>query len=136
MDAPRRSRPLPLTLSAILVAVQGVTLVVLAGLAFAGVGGDDSSGSGAASAVGIFLGAYGLGLLAAAWGLWQVNGWARGPILITQLVQLGIAWNLRDMPLLALGLTVVAVATLALVLVPSSRLALEREGRPEDPDSV
>ena len=35
-------------------------------------------------------------LLVAGWGLWRRAGWSRGPALITQLIWLGLAWNIRE----------------------------------------
>lgn len=44
----------------------------------------------------LFLFAYaGLQLLAAR-ALWHVSGWGRGALAFTQLIQLGLAWNLRN----------------------------------------
>ena len=40
-----------------------------------------------------FIGAA-IGLTASAWALKNLNRWGRGPVLFTQLVSLGLAWNL------------------------------------------
>ena len=36
------------------------------------------------------------GLAWCAWSLWKVRRWARGPVVMAQLIQLGLAWNFRD----------------------------------------
>lgn len=60
----------------------------------------------------IFFFAYaGLQLLAAR-GLLRLSSWARGPLAFTQLIQLGLAWNLRDA-----NPTVAAVFAIAAALV-------------------
>ena len=45
------------------------------------------------------------GLAWCAWSLWKARRWARGPVVMAQLIQLGLAWNFRDAPttLLAVG---------------------------------
>jgi uncharacterized membrane protein (DUF2068 family) len=78
---------------------------------------------------GFFL-AYGAGLLACAWGLHTVRSWARGPVLLSQLIWLGLAWNFKDGSTLpvAIALAVVAAIVLAGLLHPRSLDALERAG--------
>jgi len=43
----------------------------------------------------LFFVAFGAGLLLCAWGLVRMNSWARGPVLLAQLMALGLAWNFR-----------------------------------------
>jgi hypothetical protein len=76
----------------------------------------------------IFFLAYGAGLLACSWGLNAVRPWARGPVLLAQLIWLGLAWSFRDGAtlLVALFLAVFAVVALAGLLHPRSIEALER----------
>jgi hypothetical protein len=81
-----------------------------------------------------FFVAYGAAMVVCAWGLTRLHTWARGPVLLAQLIWLGLAWNFRDggtWPV-AVGLAVPAVLVLVGMLVPSSVAALE--GRPEDED--
>lgn len=68
--------------------------------------------------VGILLLGYAGLHLWAAWRLQSFDEHARGPIVVLQLIQLGIAWNLREVASLSLILVVVALAVLALVLHP------------------
>ena len=77
---------------------------------------------------GVFFLAYGAGLVLCAWGLNTLRPWARGPVLLAQLISLGLAWNFRSGSTLpvAIGLAVLAVLVLAGLLHPRSIDALER----------
>jgi hypothetical protein len=71
------------------------------------------------------------GLAWCAWSLWRVRRWARGPVVMAQLIQLGLAWNLwagSTKPLSA-GLAVVALVVVAGLLHPASTQVLERDAR-------
>jgi uncharacterized membrane protein (DUF2068 family) len=74
-----------------------------------------------------FFVAYGAAMMLCAWGLHRLHSWARGPVLLAQLIWLGLAWNFRhgDTWPLAVGLAVPAVIALVGMLVPSSVEALE-----------
>ncbi len=76
----------------------------------------------------VFFLAYGATLIACAWGLSTVRSWARGPVLLAQLIWLGLAWNFRhgDTLAIAIGLAVSAVLVLAGLLHPRAMDALER----------
>jgi hypothetical protein len=78
--------------------------------------------------VSVFFSVFALLLLACAWGLSRLRPWSRGPVLLAQLIQLGLAWNFRGGSTLpvAVGLALVAVVVLAGVLHPRSVEALER----------
>ena len=75
-----------------------------------------------------FFLAYGVLLLACARGLHLVRSWPRGPVLLSQLILLGLAWNFKDGSTLpvAIGLAVAAAVVLAGLLHPRSIDALER----------
>ena len=77
---------------------------------------------------GVFFLAYGAGLVACAWEMNTVRPWSRGPVLLAQLIWLGLAWNFRtgDTRQVAIGLAVVAAIVLAGLLHPRSIQALER----------
>jgi hypothetical protein len=87
----------------------------------------------------LFFVVYGAALLLCAWGLNRVRSWARGPVLLTQLILLGLAWNFRDgetLPI-AIILAVPAVVVLAAMLHPQTMEALERGPHdPDEPDTV
>jgi hypothetical protein len=80
-----------------------------------------------------FFIAYGVALIVCAWALNGLRTWSRGPVLLTQLIWLGLAWNFREgdtLPL-AIGLAVPAVIVLVGMLLPASVDALERGPRGE-----
>ncbi|MGA8256521.1 MAG: hypothetical protein WB767_08100 [Nocardioides sp.] len=117
-------RPMPLVAAAAVVAAQALALVTLGGAALLDLTGDRLE-VGLSAAV-FFLG-YGAVLLGSSWALLQGAGWARGPALITQLIELGLAYNVRAEPWLAVGLAVVAAVGLAALVHPDSIEALEHE---------
>lgn len=75
----------------------------------------------------LFFACYSLGLLWCALGLWRRRSWARGPVLLTQLIQLGVAWSLWNGQnlWLVVMLAVTALLVGAGVLNPASMAALE-----------
>jgi hypothetical protein len=128
-SSPTRHTPRPATLvsAAVLVAVEGLALIVLAVLELSSL----STGRltmGVTTAV--FFLIYAAALLLCAWGLFRLVSWARSPIVLAQLIQLGLAWSWRDTPGIAIPLALVAVATLAAIFAPASLEALE----PSDED--
>lgn len=120
MPAPA-SNPAPLTVAASLVAIQGVLLLGFAVLELANI---SSARISLGLSTAIFFAVYGAALALCAWALTRRQGWARGPVLLTQLIQLGLAWNLRDAALVALVLAVSALVVLAGVVHPASMEAL------------
>jgi hypothetical protein len=69
------------------------------------------------------------GLAWCAWSLWKVRRWARGPVVMAQLIQLGLAWNLwagSTKPLSA-GLAVVALVVILGLVHPASTAVLEQD---------
>ena len=72
----------------------------------------------------MFFALVGAAVLLCSWGLFRAASWARGPVLLTQLIALGMAWNLRDLWLVALLLVVSALVTLAGMLHPDTMRAL------------
>ena len=72
-----------------------------------------------------FFAAYAAGLFGCAWGLHRRRSWARAPVLLAQLIQLGLAWNLRELVLLALAMAVSAGVVLAGTLHPASLAAVD-----------
>ncbi|MDT9593704.1 hypothetical protein RDV89_11540 [Nocardioides zeae] len=126
--------PVPTTLRVATVAVA-VQALVAVGLAVSELGFGAFEGSGTAVAVAVFLGAYGVGLGWAARLLHRGRLSARSPLVLAQLLHLGIAWNMRSAPLTAyaVALAALAVLTLAALLArPSTRFLLAGEEDPED----
>ena len=79
----------------------------------------------------IFFATFGTLLMVCAWLVTRGQAWARGPILLAQLIGLGLAWNLRsgETTPIAVVLVVVAAVVLAGMLHPASVEAL-------NPDSL
>ncbi|CUR61472.1 conserved membrane hypothetical protein [metagenome] len=71
------------------------------------------------------------GLAWCAWSLWRVRRWARGPVVMAQLIQLGLAWNLwgGSTKPLSVGLGAVALVVIAGLLHPASTGVLEEDAR-------
>ena len=127
------TNPSPLVVASSLVAIQGVALLGAAVIEAASV--EEGRRSLGWSTAGFFA-AYGVVLLAAAWGLARRRHWTRGPVLITQLIALGLAWNLREHVAVAIVLAVAALVVLAGMLHPDSIDALEGRARgDQSPDS-
>ena len=123
MTTRRTSHPAPLVVAASLVAVEGIVLVLL-GLIELG------SLSSARLTMGVttsaFFVVYGAALLLFAWSVHRGHSWARSPIVLAQLIQLGLAWSFRggDTTLVAVALAVVAGIVVAGLLHPDSIDAL------------
>ena len=118
-----------MTVAASLVAVQGAVLVLLGILELA----DVTSGRlGMGLSTAAFFLVYGVVLLLGSWALWQRRTWSRGPVLITQLIFLGMAWSLREHLAVAIGLAVVAAIVLAGMLHPDTIEALDGGRQPSD----
>jgi hypothetical protein len=78
----------------------------------------------------LFFVLYGGALGACAWSLTRQRSWSRAPVVLAQLIQLGVAWSFRggaSLPV-AVGLAVLAAVVLAGVFHPASIAALEDEG--------
>jgi peptidoglycan/LPS O-acetylase OafA/YrhL len=124
----RYGAPAPLDAAAGLTFVEGL-LIVLFGITEVVNLDSDRLVMGLTTTV--FFLAYGGVLLACARGLHMVRSWARGPVLLSQLILLGLAWNFKDGETLpvAIGLALVAAIVLAGLLHPRSIDALEHDAR-------
>ena len=120
--------PAPLATAAALTLLQGLLTGIL-GFTEALSVDSDRIVMGVTTAV-FFLGC-GAALIACAWGMSTLRQWARGPVLLVQLITLGLAWNFRtgDTLPIAIGLAVIAATVLAGLLHPRSIHALERADR-------
>ena len=128
MTARRPANPAPLVVAASLVAVEGLLLLGYAVLELASISSDRAA---VAITTAVFFAAYGALLLAAAWAVTHGRSWARSPIVLAQLIQLGVAWSFRGggTTVVAVVMALVAVLVLVGLLVPSSIAALEeRDG--------
>jgi hypothetical protein len=125
---PSRSpdNPAPLVVAASLVAVEGGLLLMYALMEL----GSLTSGRltmGLTTAA--FFAAYGAGLVVCTWQLTRGQSWARSPIMLAQLIQLGVAWSFVGgrTTWVAVALAVVAVVVIAGILHPASLEALSDE---------
>ena len=111
-----------LLVAAVIVLAEAVTCVVLAVLGVADLDGDSR---GAGIGVSVILAVYG-GFQA--WAVWRVTEgdvWARSPLVVTQIIQLIIAFNLADIPAwISVLVGALAVVTLACLLSPPVTRAL------------
>ncbi|WP_028661242.1 hypothetical protein [Nocardioides insulae] len=117
-------RPVPLLVAAGLGALQSVVLIGWAVFEML-----DLTPGRATMAIttSIFLLGYGAALAVCVWGLLGHRYWSRGPVVLTQLIQLGLAWNFRDAPMVALALAAFAVATLVCAVHPATSAALDAD---------
>jgi hypothetical protein len=112
-----------LTVAASLVAIEGAMLVMLA-LVETGNLSTQRLAMGLTTAV--FFAVYGVVLLLCAWQLTRRAAWARSPVVLTQLIQLGLAWNFRggETTWIAVALAAVALVVVAGIFHPDSLDAL------------
>lgn len=121
--------PPPLVTAASVTAVEGFLLIALAVLElFSVTGGRVTMGLTTA----LFFAGFGVLLILSGWLITRGRTWPRGPILLAQLIALGLAWNMRsgETAVLALGLVVVALIVIAGMLHPASIEALDADPRP------
>ena len=116
--------PAPLLVAASLVAVEGLLLLGYAVLEVASV---DSDRVAVAATTGLFFLAYGAGLIVCASALSRRQSWARSPVVLAQLIQLGVAWSFwgGSTTAVAIGVGLVAVIVLVGIFHPASLAALE-----------
>jgi hypothetical protein len=121
----RFDAPAPLVVAASLAAVEGLVIGVLGLLELVSLSpGRVTMGLTTAA----FFAAYGALLVFCGWQLTRCAAWARGPVLLAQLIQLGLAWNFREggTVVAAIALAIVAVIVLAGLFHPASMQALDR----------
>jgi len=108
-----------------IVALEALVFVVLAVLDIANLSGDRR---GFGIGVGVLLAIYGAFQMWAAWRFTHGDAWARSPMVVTQLIQLLLAWNLRgaDPTWLAPVAGSLAIVALACLLAPPVTQALGR----------
>lgn len=109
-----------------MVAVEALALTALALtlLVLTLTGSPDSVGRALAEVVYVGLGA--ALLAAAAVGLWRVSGWARGPVIVLQILLGLLAYNAAfeaQQPLIGLPVLALVATELWLLATPEARLA-------------
>jgi hypothetical protein len=123
-----KTRPHRLTAAAVLAALEGVVLLSwgLSMIALGLVGNPNSATQAEAGGLTVLLLA--VMPLAAAYGLWRLRRWSRGPALIIQLVALPVAWTMAQngggLVVAGLALGAAAVAELVLLVHPAATDAL------------
>lgn len=124
MTRPSEPAPAPLIAAAGLVFVETIILVAVGILEVASF---DSGRMELGITTTVFFFGYAAGLAWCAWAMTRGQSWARAPVVLAQLIQLGVAWSFRSDPttLIAVGLAVVAVIVIAGVFHPASLRHLE-----------
>lgn len=124
--APAPRPPTPLVVAASLVALEGILLVGY-GVAVAASTASERPAVGATT--GLFFLLYGAGLAFCAWSMTRLHSWARSPIVLAQLIQLGVAWWAKDGSTtpIAIALALVAVLVLVGISHPASLGALAED---------
>jgi hypothetical protein len=119
----RRSVPAPLVVATSLAAVEGAMLVLYGVVELAAVEGAKAV-MGVSTA--LFFLVYGVGLVFCAWKTHRLQSWARSPVVMAQLIQLGVAWSFwggSSTPA-AVALALVALVVLVGIFHPDSLAAL------------
>ncbi len=118
-------RPWPLLVACAVAALEAATMLVLAVWELISL---NSARMEVALSTAAFFLLYGVVLGFCTRGLWQGNAWARSPVVMAQLIQLGVAWNLRTGETLwmAVVITVVSAVVLAGIFHPRSLAAVTR----------
>lgn len=120
----RRAAPAPLVVAAGLAGVQGVLMLAYAVLEIASTPATRLAMGATTSA---FFALYGLALLLCAWRLLRLESWARSPVVLAQLIHLGLAWSFwgGSTRAVSVALAVAAVVVIAGILHPASIAAVE-----------
>ncbi len=129
-DAPGSAPPPPLVVAAVLAAVEGLVLVAYAVLEVAHLHADRAAMAVTTSLFFAILG----GLLAlCAWLVVHGRAWARSPLIVAQVIFLGLAYNFLggSTTWVAVALGLVAAVVLVGLLHPASLEALAGD----DPDA-
>ncbi len=109
-------------MAALLVAGEAAALL---GVGVAELVGLSADRIGLGVTVAVFFAVCGLGVGWSAAGIWRGDGWARGPLVATQLLVLGVAWSTRaELPWAAAVAALWALAVLGLLLRPAATRTL------------
>ena len=123
--------PPPLAVAASLAAVEGLLVLVYGVLEAVNLHADRVAMGVTTS---VFFVLLGIAMVAAAWLVTRGRPGARAPIIVVQVMLLGLAWNLRGgaTTWLALGVAVVAGLVLVGLLHPPSIAAMTDDGAARD----
>ncbi|SEQ29753.1 hypothetical protein [Microlunatus flavus] len=122
-----RARPTQLTLAAALVALEGL---VALGFGVLEIGQVRLFRAVVGVGVALLMIGFAVLLLAAARALLRVRRWARAPVVVVQLILLGVGWSFRAAPTTAVAVVMIvgALATLVAIFHPRSTRALVEDG--------
>ncbi|MGA8245359.1 MAG: hypothetical protein WB797_00495 [Nocardioides sp.] len=131
-DVQGATAPPPLVVAASLVAVEGLLLLAYGVLEAAHVHADRAAMGVTTS---LFFAFLGLVLMGCAWLVVRGRPWARGPVMVAQVMFLGLAWSFLGgaTTWVSVGLALVAGLVLAGLLHPASIDALADQGPREGP---
>ena len=115
--------PTPLKVAGMLVLLESLTLVVLSVLELFNLTSERATMGVSTS---IFFVVYAVAIGLCAWRLLLLDSWARSPVVLAQLIQLGVAWSFRggETTWVAIVLALVAIAALGGIFHPESLQAL------------
>ena len=121
----QRRVPPPLVVACSLVALEAVSLVIFGVVELRSL---ETSKLTMGLTTSLFFAVYGVGLAVFAWLLYRLQSWTRAPVVLAQLIQLGVAWSFRSgaTAFVSVVLTVVAVVVLVGVFHPASLRAVEQ----------
>jgi hypothetical protein len=116
--------PLPLLVAVTLVGLEALSLVVYGLVQLPALTSERATMVITST---LFFVVYGVALGVFGWQLRRLRSWTRAPVVLAQLIQLGVAWSFRGGTTtgLAAALAVVAVVVLAGVFHPVSLRAVE-----------
>lgn len=120
------SAPKPLIIAAGTTLVQGLVFLIYAVLE---IFTTDQSRVVMGATTSIFFLLYGVGLALCAWRLSRAEAWARSPVVLAQLIHLGLAWSFwgQETRWVSLGLVLVSGVVLIGLFHPASVRALADE---------
>ncbi len=125
----RHRAPAPLLVAASIGAVQGLVLLLLAAAELASLSSERLALGATTSA---FFALFGLLLLACAGALTRLAAWSRGPLLLAQLIGLGLAFSFRGAWAVVVVLAVSSGVAIAGLVHPESMRALGDEPAPRE----
>ena len=124
----KRSRPVPPHL-VVATAVAGIEASLLAIMGVLEVSTFDATRAAMGTTTAIFFFGYAAALAWCAFRLSRLDSWARSPVVLAQLIQLGVAWSFRGgaTTWVAIGLALLAGVVLVGIFHPRSIEALADE---------
>jgi hypothetical protein len=123
---PAGAAPTPLKVAGALVLLEAAALVVLSVAELFNVTSERATMGVSTS---LFFVVYAVAIGLCAWRMLLLDSWARSPVVLAQLIQLGVAWSFRggDTTWVALVLALAAAIALVGIFHPESMQALSPE---------